>query len=81
MFRRETILDWSYGPSEMAAAGLSLVDVPAGFSTTAVVPYSPDADSLPIVATLPHLPNKYCTPEFRQPLDYCTVAFDDFFMR
>ncbi len=81
MSRRETIALWSFGPSEMAAFGLTLVDVPAGFRTTAVTPYTLTSDSIPIEATVAHLPNKYCTPEFRKPIDYCTVSHENFILR
>ena len=80
MFRRETITVWSYGPSEMAANGLSLVDVPEGHVTTALTPYT-DSDSIPIEATVAHLPNKYCTPEFRVPKDFCQVSYENFILR
>ncbi len=67
-----------YGPSEMAANGLTLVDVPAGFISTAVTPYNPSASSLPMEATLAHLPNKHCTPKYRALQDFCTIPFDNF---
>ena len=78
MFRRETISDDTYGPSEMAANGLTLVDVPAGFISTAVTPYDPSASSLPSVATVAHLPNKYCSPYYQALQGFCAISFDNF---
>jgi len=79
VFRRETISAWVYGPSEMAANGLTLVDVPEGFTATAVTPYDLSAGDIPLVATVAHLPNKYCSPEY-QGLFFCTIPFDNFIM-
>ncbi len=76
--RRETIPFWVYGPSEMAANGLTLVDVPTGFTCSAITPYDLSAGNIPIEATVAHLPNKYCTAEWQALGGFCSIPYDDF---
>ena len=80
MPRRETIPrpHGLYGPSEMAANSVTLADVPAGFFSSAVVPYDLSAGTVLKTATVAHLPNKYCTHAQRKVKDYCTVPFENF---
>jgi hypothetical protein len=77
----------------MAACGLQFVDVPEGFFSAAVVPYTP-GDPRGIVppvlnpyAAIEHLSNKYCSANTRkgashdlgdQSALHCTVSAKDF---
>ena len=47
----------------MAANSLAFADVPAGFLSTAVVPYDLSAGSVLRTATVAHLSNKYCSQD------------------
>ncbi len=62
----------------MAANSVTFVHVPAGFFSTAVVPYNLTAGTVLKTATVAHLPNKYCTHFQRKVKDFCTVPCENF---
>ncbi len=60
----------------MAANSLTFADVPAGFFSTAVVPYDLSIGSVLRTATVTHLSNKYCSHD--ELADFCRTPFDGF---
>lgn len=49
-----------WGIREMAASGLQFVNVPDGFATAAVVPFSVSTGQVSMVASIWHVSNNYC---------------------
>ena len=66
LFRFKNSKWWSHHSSkkwmvrEMAACAMQLVDVPANFTSAAIVPYNYENRSLDIKAGVFHLTNNYC---------------------
>jgi len=55
---------------------MAFADVPAGFLSTAVVPYDLSTGSVLRTATVAHLSNEYCSQSAL--MSFCKTPFDGF---